>query len=73
MEFSFLARKKAATLGIEVGKLGKDMFIHRLVKGKGKGCIECLFTFVFFFSPALLYPPLLGSLRQPPINSAQPS
>lgn len=44
MEFPFIARKKAATLGW-VGKLGKDMFIHKLVKGKGKGCTECLFTF----------------------------
>lgn len=65
MEFPFIVRKKAAILGVGVGTLGKDMFIHRLGKGKGKGRIECLFTF-FFFSPALLYPPLLGSLSGGP-------
>lgn len=50
MEFPFIVRKKAAILGIGVGTLGKDMFIHRLSKGKGKGRIECLFTF-FFLAP----------------------
>lgn len=51
MQFPFIGRKKAATLGIGVRKLGKDMFIHR--QGKARAALRAYL--LFFFLAALYY------------------